>query len=81
MKTDGKVRYTVPQVITEKKDVTLYFRVGNVFKNVRVNVTAGDKVILSKKRPKVAPGEMESVTIKAELLDAVTELAVSLEVL
>ena len=25
--TDGKVRYTVPQVITDKKDVTLYFRV------------------------------------------------------
>ena len=81
VKTDGKVRYTVPQVITEKKDVTLYFRVGNVYKNVRVNVTSGDKVILSKKRPKVAPGEMESVTIKAEFLDDVTELAVSLEVL
>ena len=52
-----------------------------MYKNVRVNVTAGDKVLLSKKRPKVAPGEMESVTIKAELLNDVTELAVSLEVL
>ena len=81
VKTDGKVRYTVPQVITEQKDVTLYFRVGNVYQNVRVNVTAGDKVILSKKRPKVAPGEMESVTIKGELLENVTELTVSLEVL
>ena len=81
VKTDGKVRYTVPQVITQQKDVTLYFRVGNVYQNVRVNVTAGDKVILSKKRPKVAPGEMESVTIKGELLENVTELTVSLEVL
>ena len=81
VKTDGKVRYTVPQVITQKKDITLYFRVGNVYKNVRVNVTSGDKVILSKKRPKVAPGEMESVTIKAEMLADVAELAVSLEVL
>ena len=77
--TNGKIRYTVPQVITEKKDITLYFRVGNVYKNVRVNVCAGDKVILSRKRPKVAPGEMESVTIKAELLEDVTRLRVSLE--
>ena len=52
-----------------------------MYQNVRVNVTAGDKVILSKKRPKVAPGEMESVTIKGELLENVTELRVSLEVL
>ena len=81
VKTDGKVRYTVPQVITEQKDVTLYFRVGNVYKNVRVKVTAGDKVILTRKRPKVAPGEMESVTIKGELLENVTDLNVSLEVL
>ena len=81
VKTDGKVRYTVPQVITDLTDVTLYFRVGNVYKNVRVKVTAGDKVILTKKRPKVAPGEMESVTIKAEMLADVAELAVSLEVL
>ena len=80
VKTDGKVRYTVPQVITEQKDVTLYFRVGNVYKNVRVKVTAGDKVILTKKRPKVAPGEMESVTIQAEALEDVTELLVSLDV-
>ena len=80
VKTDGKVRYTVPQVITEKKEITLYFRVGNVYKNVRVKVTAGDKVILTKKRPKVAPGEMESVTIQAEALEDVKELLVSLEV-
>ena len=81
VKTDGKVRYTVPQVITRQKDVTLYFRVGNVYKNVRVKVAAGDKVLLSKKRPKVAPGEMESVTVKAEALENVEELLVSLEVL
>ena len=80
VKTDGKVRYTVPQIITEQKDVTLYFRVGSVYKNVRVQVSAGDKVILTKKRPKVAPGEMESVTIKADALEDVKELLVSLEV-
>ena len=79
IRTDGEIRYTVPQMITEKKDVTVYFRVGNVHKNVRINVTAGDKVLLSRKRPKVAPGEMETVTLKGEWLDGVTELYVSLE--
>ena len=79
VKTDGKVRYTVPQVITDLTEVTLYFRVGSVYKNVRVKVTAGDKVILTRKRPKVAPGEMESVTIQAEALENVKELLVSLE--
>ena len=79
IRTDGEVRYTVPQRITEKKDVTVYFRVGNVHKNVRINVSAGDKVLVSRKRPKVAPGEMETVTVKGEWLDGVTELYVSME--
>lgn len=81
VKTDGKIRYTVPQVITEKKDITVYFRVSDVYKNVKVNVTSGDNTILVKKRPKVAPGEMESITIKGEQLENVKELNFSLEVL
>lgn len=81
LKTDGKVRYTVPQVITERKDVTVYFRVSDVYKNVKVTVKNGDTVLLSKKRPKVAPGEMETVVIKREYLDGVTELQIGLEVL
>ena len=81
VKTDGKIRYTVPQTITQQKDVTVYFRVSDVFKNVRVNVTAGENKILSKKKQRVAPGEMESVTIKGEQLANVSELQFSLEVL
>ncbi len=81
LKTDGKVRYTVPQVITERKDVTVYFRVSDVYKNVKVTVKNGDTVLLSKKRPKVAPGEMETVVIKREMLDGATELQIGLEVL
>ena len=81
VKTDGKIRYTVPQTITQKKDITVYFRVSDVYKNVRIRVSSGDEVVLSKKRPRVAPGEMESVTLKAEQLEGVTELNFSLEVL
>lgn len=79
--TDGKIRYTVPQMITKKKDVTVYFRVGDVYKNVKINVTSDDKVLISKRRPKVAPGEMESITIKGDQLENVKDLQFSLEML
>ena len=79
VKTDGKIRYTVPQIITKKKDVSVYFRVSNIYKNVTVKVTDGENVLLSKKRVKVAPGEMESVTLKKEMLENAKELYFSLE--
>lgn len=81
VKTDGKIRYTVPQFITDAKDVTLYFRVSDVYKNAKINVTDGDTLILSKRKPKLAPGEMESITIKREQLQGAKELHFSLEVL
>lgn len=77
--TDGKVRYTVPQRITERKDVTVYFRVSNIFKNVKINVLSGDKTILSRKKAKVAPGEMESITLKPDMLSDVKSLRFKLE--
>ncbi len=78
--TDGKIRYTVPQIITEKKDVNVYFRVSDVYKNAKINVTDGQKSILSKRKPKLAPGEMEYVTITAEQLRNAKTLDFSLEV-
>ena len=79
VKTDGKIRYTVPQIITKKKDVSVYFRVSNIYKNVTIKVTDGDNVLLSKKKVMVAPGEMESVTLKKEMLENAKELYFSLE--
>ena len=75
------MRYTVPQRITERKDVTLYFRVSDVCEKVRLNVTCGDEVLLTKRMPKVAPGEMQSVVLKGDRLPSSGELNVSLEVL
>lgn len=77
--TDGKVRYIVPQRITEKKDVKLYFRSANVYRNVKINVKNGENVILSKKKQKVAPGEMESILLKADMLEGVEQLHLELE--
>ena len=71
LKTDGKVRYTVPQKITAEEDVTVYFRVADVFRNVSIVVRDGDKVLVSKKKQKVAPGEMEALTLKADLIKGI----------
>lgn len=81
IETDGKIRYTVPQKITRKKDTDVYFRVSDVARNVKINVYDGEKLLLSRKKQKVAPGEMEKLTLKKELLDTAQSLKFSLEVL
>jgi hypothetical protein len=72
LKTDGKVRYTVPQVITSRDDVTVYFRVSDVFRDVYLVVKDGDKEILRRKKQKLAPGEMETVKITKAMLEGLT---------
>ena len=80
LSTDGRVRYTVPQVITAEKDVTVYFRVADVYKGVTLKVLDGERVVAQKKKARMAPGEMESITLKsAAFLDA-KELKFVLEV-
>ena len=87
LKTDGKVRYTVPQTITVTEntaDVTVYFRPADVWRDVTVTVREGDSegnILSKKKRIKVAPGEMETITVKATDLTATSAetLYVSIE--
>ena len=78
--TDGRIRYTVPQRITAKKDVTVFFRVADVYRNVTIKVKDGDRVIFSKKKPKVAPGEMESITLRPDQFADAKALDFELEV-
>ena len=79
--TDGKVRYTVPQRITSSKKVTVYFRVADVYRDVRIVVRDGENVIINKKKQKVAPGEMETVTLTPAMIEGVKsgKLAFSIE--
>ncbi len=77
--TDGKIRYTVPQRISTKKDVSVYFRVGNVYRNSRITVKDGERVILSKKKEKLAPGEMECVKLTAAQIGDASALSFSIE--
>ena len=80
LSTDGRVRYTVPQVITAEKDVTAYFRVADVYRNVTLKVLDGERVVAQKKKSRMAPGEMESVTLKASAFADAKELKFVLEV-
>ncbi|MBO7304886.1 MAG: FAD-dependent oxidoreductase [Clostridia bacterium] len=68
LRADGKVRYTVPQRITKIADTTVYFRVADVFRDMKLTVKIGDKVVISKKKQKLAPGEMETVTLTADMI-------------
>ncbi len=79
IETDGKVRYTVPQRITGRKDVTVYFRVADRYRNVRIDILSGEKVIHSVRKPKMAPGEMESIRLKKELFQGAASLKLRLE--
>lgn len=79
IKTDGKIRYTVPQKITKDKDITVYFRVSDVYKNVKICVYKNDQAVLSKKKLKVAPGEMESIRLTKDMFDGAEELSFVLE--
>lgn len=80
IKTDGKIRYTVPQKITEKADITVYFRVEDVYRNAKVCVYEGDKLVLSKKKVKLSPGEMESIVLSKSILNDKSELTFKVEV-
>ena len=74
---DGKVRYTVPQKITEITPTSVYFRVADVYRDAKIVVRDGDKVIISKKKQKLAPAEMEKVELTEEMLASVTSGGIS----
>lgn len=69
----GGVRYIVPAEIDPERMAdkqVVRFRVGKVFKNVKVVTTAGDQVLSSSKKRVMAPGEMEQVVIRKDKLIA-----------
>lgn len=72
--TGNGVRYIVPQRVNIKNpnDVKLYFRVGRIFKNAKVVLEIDGNVIYSRKKIKLAPGEMEDVVIPADVLKGMT---------
>lgn len=71
------VRYTVPETINIARmdeELTVRFRVGNVYKNCYISVYFDEVRMLHKKRQIMAPGEMEDVRITREQLMDVPDL-------
>lgn len=68
------VRYVVPHRIRRgetEDEINIFFRVSDVYRNVKISVSSGDERICTIKKVKAAPGEMESIRLKKELLDKV----------
>ncbi len=82
---DGSVSYTVPQRIRIRRvddGVRVFFRVKAPHKTPkRIVFRDGERVVASFRRPYMAPGEMEHVTLKRAQLDDVrgNELLISVE--
>ena len=65
----GAVRYTVPCTLSPQRmeeETVVRFRVGRNIRKGLVRVLAGGRVLLTRKRPVMAPGEMEQVVLKRE---------------
>ena len=78
---DGRIRYCVPQIIRKCKETTVYFRVSDVFRGARITVSAGGETLISKKKLKLAPGEMETVVLTEDIIKRAEggEIKLSLE--
>ena len=71
----------MPQRITEVKDTEIYFRVSDVFRDKKIVVRDGERVVLEKKKQKLAPGEMETVKLTADMIGGIEsgKISISLE--
>lgn len=73
----GGVRYTVPKFIRpdEMDDtLTVRFRVGAVYKNCAIATYYDSELVSKRKRPVMAPGEMEQIVLDKKKLGAYPDL-------
>lgn len=76
----GAVRYVVPHRLNRADDVKLYFRVSRICRNAQITIKDGGKLLLSRKKSKVAPGEMEYLPVSGALLSKVRTGRLEIEV-
>ena len=65
------ISYIVPQEIRPQNcqnEIELYFRVNRTFDNAKVVLRIDDEMVKEIKKRHLAPGEMESIKVKTELL-------------
>lgn len=73
----GGVRYTVPSSVDPgrmEEEQILRFRVGNVYRDVCVEVSAGGHVLYSRRKRVLTPGEMEQVALKRAWLEQIPKV-------
>lgn len=75
------IKYIVPQKINiiEDKDIKLFFRVQNTAENVKFVLREEQNIVISKKKAKVAPGEMEFIIINKSALRILSGKSLILE--
>jgi len=82
-KTGAGVRYIVPQTLdlaNADSEIQLFFRVRDVYKKTKLQILADGQVIKTVPKPHVAPGEMESLTLKKSWIpQGCKELTLALE--
>lgn len=82
---EGGVRYTVPRYVrpTEMADtLTVRFRVGEVYKNCQIVTYFDETPILKRKRPVMAPGEMEQIILdkkKLQMFPMLSKITIKIE--
>ena len=79
----GGVRYTVPSALHLQRmgeEQVVRFRVGGVYRGHAISVTCDGRPLLRRRRPIMAPGEMEQVVLKkAELPPDCREITIAIE--
>ena len=83
VKTGFGITYTVPQkfrIENIENNLEIFMRVRNVYKNMKLQIKDGDKIIINLKKPHLAPGEMEKVIVPNKILKEIKgkELVVEL---
>lgn len=77
VRAENGVRYTVPASIDVNRmeeSQIIRFRVGNVYRNVAVEVSCNGQILKSQKKQVLAPGEMEQVILKKTELKSIENL-------
>ena len=75
---ESGVRYTVPKYVRPEEmedNLTVRFRVGAVYKNCSIATYFNDTLISRRKRPVMAPGEMEQVILNKAKLSEFPDLS------
>ena len=80
--TGNGVRYTVPVIVRPEvmeDEITVRFRVANVYKNCYIDVYADDTRISHRKRQIVSPGEMENVKIGKDAVKGIKNVKILID--